>query len=71
MDECDMAEPEIAVFRKAAIARRLKLQKKENQESLKECVDCGEKIPEARRKAMPGCIRCVECEALIEEMKNG
>lgn len=29
------------------------------------CDECGEKIPEARRKAMPGARLCVECQ---EEM---
>ena len=31
--------------------------------SLKECEDCGEPIPEARRQAMPGVRRCVGCQA--------
>jgi phage/conjugal plasmid C-4 type zinc finger TraR family protein len=26
------------------------------------CVDCGEKIPEARKAAYPPCIRCAECQ---------
>ena len=30
--------------------------------SLTECEDCGEPIPEARRKAMPGVRRCVACQ---------
>jgi phage/conjugal plasmid C-4 type zinc finger TraR family protein len=32
-------------------------------ESLSECEDCGEVIPEARRKAVPGVHRCVACQA--------
>ncbi|MCG8635432.1 MAG: TraR/DksA C4-type zinc finger protein [Desulfobacterales bacterium] len=35
-------------------------------ESRTECEDCGEDIPEARRKAVPGCVRCVNCESLNE-----
>jgi phage/conjugal plasmid C-4 type zinc finger TraR family protein len=31
-----------------------------------ECIDCGEEIPEARRLAVPGCTRCVECQADFE-----
>ncbi len=31
--------------------------------SLEECEDCGEPIPEARRRAVPGVRRCVECQA--------
>lgn len=30
-------------------------------ESLTECADCGEEIPQARRKAIPGVKLCVEC----------
>ena len=31
--------------------------------SAHECEDCGEPIPEARRLAVPGCTRCVVCQA--------
>jgi phage/conjugal plasmid C-4 type zinc finger TraR family protein len=27
------------------------------------CVECGEEIPEARRRALPGAHTCVECQA--------
>jgi phage/conjugal plasmid C-4 type zinc finger TraR family protein len=27
------------------------------------CVDCGEEIPEARRRAMPGALTCVPCQS--------
>jgi phage/conjugal plasmid C-4 type zinc finger TraR family protein len=30
--------------------------------SRKECVSCGDPIPAARRKAVPGCTRCIDCE---------
>lgn len=32
-------------------------------ESLTHCDDCGEEIPVARRKAVPGVRRCVGCQA--------
>lgn len=32
-------------------------------ESLRECEDCGEPIPEARRQAVPGVRRCVGCQS--------
>ena len=28
-----------------------------------ECVECGEPIPEARRKALPGARTCVPCQS--------
>lgn len=31
-------------------------------QSLAECEDCGEAIPEARRNAVPGVRRCVACQ---------
>ncbi|WP_044178240.1 DksA/TraR family C4-type zinc finger protein [Phytobacter massiliensis] len=31
-------------------------------ESLKECAECGEPIPEARRKAIPGVRFCIQCQ---------
>jgi phage/conjugal plasmid C-4 type zinc finger TraR family protein len=36
-------------------------------ESLTECEDCGEPIPDARRKALPGVRRCLHCQ---EEFDN-
>jgi phage/conjugal plasmid C-4 type zinc finger TraR family protein len=30
------------------------------------CISCGEEIPEARRQAMPGCRRCIDCQTLYE-----
>lgn len=26
------------------------------------CVECDEELPEARRKAYPGCTMCVDCQ---------
>lgn len=31
-------------------------------ESLMECEECGEAIPEARRKALPGVRLCIACQ---------
>ncbi|HJP35420.1 MAG TPA: DksA/TraR family C4-type zinc finger protein [Gammaproteobacteria bacterium] len=33
-------------------------------ESLAECEECGEAIPHARRRAVPGVRRCVGCQEL-------
>jgi phage/conjugal plasmid C-4 type zinc finger TraR family protein len=44
-----------------AVARaRLALRK---GESLTHCEDCGEAIPEARRRVVPGVRRCLACQA--------
>lgn len=31
-------------------------------ESFAECAECGEEIPEARRRALPGVKLCVDCQ---------
>ena len=30
------------------------------------CEDCGDKIPEGRRLAAPGCTRCRDCQQIRE-----
>jgi len=35
------------------------------------CIDCGELVPEARQRAVPGCRRCVECQTAHEQRKGG
>ena len=37
--------------------------------SAKHCSHCDEELPEARRKAYPGCTMCVECLA-EQEFRN-
>ncbi|MCL6262181.1 TraR/DksA C4-type zinc finger protein [Craterilacuibacter sp. RT1T] len=36
---------------------------------LMQCEDCGEDIPEARRRAVTGCRRCVPCQSERERMR--
>ena len=36
----------------------------------KYCEECGEDIPEARRKALPGVTTCVECQAVLDAQKT-
>lgn len=38
-------------------------------ESLTECDECGNDIPEARRIAAKGCTLCIECQRVLE-LKN-
>ena len=35
-------------------------------ESLQNCVECGDKIPEARRMALPGVKTCISCQKLVD-----
>lgn len=34
------------------------------------CEECGDNLPEARRKAYPGCTMCVECQGEQELRKK-
>ncbi|MDH0387958.1 MULTISPECIES: TraR/DksA family transcriptional regulator [Citrobacter] len=34
------------------------------------CEECGDRLPEARRKAYPGCTMCVECQSNMELRKK-
>ncbi|NNM00793.1 MAG: DksA/TraR family C4-type zinc finger protein [Gammaproteobacteria bacterium] len=38
--------------------------------SLAECEECGEAIPEARRRAVPGVRRCVTCQEEEESRED-
>ncbi|MGP6086648.1 DksA/TraR family C4-type zinc finger protein [Antarctobacter jejuensis] len=40
---------------------RMKLRRAPVGESLTECADCGEEIPEKRRLAIPGVKLCIDC----------
>ncbi len=40
-------------------------------ESLTCCEMCGESIPEARRKALPGVRLCVACQSEMEKTESG
>lgn len=34
------------------------------------CEECDEELPEARRKAYPGCTMCVDCQSNMELRKK-
>jgi phage/conjugal plasmid C-4 type zinc finger TraR family protein len=38
--------------------------------SLLNCEDCGEEIPEARRKVVMGCRMCIECQQFNDKRKQ-
>lgn len=42
---------------------RMKAKKQPVGESLRDCADCGEEIPEPRRVALPGVKLCVDCQS--------
>lgn len=42
---------------------RSQLERSQSRPSRTHCLECGEQIPEARRKASPGCQYCIECQS--------
>ncbi len=55
----------------AVAAVQAELAKQRAQPSLEECEDCGEEIPEERRKIALGCTRCIHCQSVYERRKAG
>jgi phage/conjugal plasmid C-4 type zinc finger TraR family protein len=47
----------------AVLAARARLLAAASGEGETHCVECGEEIPEARRRAMPGARTCVACQS--------
>jgi len=59
----------IHVHMNAVADVRRKLEKQAEKPSAEICEECGEDIPVARQKAMPGVQHCVYCQALLERNK--
>ena len=62
-DEADISEPRQSLI----LASTIKLVTDQQKArlcipSLERCRECGDKIPEKRRAAVPGCTLCVECQ---------
>jgi phage/conjugal plasmid C-4 type zinc finger TraR family protein len=52
-------------FQAQALERQLK-QSKQTGPSATHCDECGDEIPEGRRKAIPGCRLCIPCKQETE-----
>ena len=65
-DEIDMANDNA----EKVLADRLNARVRYFGNSAEECIDCGEKIAQARRLAVLGCVRCVACEE-VREARRG
>lgn len=64
-DDIDLAQERAAEY--TADALREHWRRQSMGQGLSHCEDCDELIPEARRKAMPGCRRCIDCQTLHEK----
>ena len=66
MDISDRATQQEELAREEAL-RQIRLPENPAATSLLYCVDCGARIPKRRRLAVPGCTRCVGCQAYQSE----
>jgi len=68
-DEIDLAQANDELFRQQAIQEHFNRGIRNSMNSVAtKCAICGEEIPEARRKAMPGCCKCIVCQSEWEQM---
>lgn len=65
MDDIDRAQEADARFREQSLSLQARVAAFAGV-SRETCIDCGYEIPEGRRKFLPGCIRCVECQEAME-----
>lgn len=43
--------------------QRMQARRQPEGESLSDCAECGEPIPEGRRRALPGVKLCIDCQS--------
>ena len=66
MDDVDRAQEINEAHLAEALALRLRSGTRRSLSEVEVCIDCDEPIPDARRKAVPGCCRCIDCQAEFE-----
>lgn len=66
-DDIDRAQSINEQFQADALAAHQRQARQE--EAADDCIDCGESIPAARKAAMPGCRRCIECQTMHEHWR--
>lgn len=64
-DIADVAQAQIDITTAAALSKTTAY----SGESALYCFECGEQIPERRRKLIRGCQRCVDCQQLKEHRR--
>lgn len=65
-DDGDRSSENEILYIKSSLAAH-SARAKETGESLFECFECGDEIPEGRRLASPGCKYCIECQAWLDK----
>lgn len=64
-DEVDLANELNAKHQAAALAAHRA--SRPAGPSARFCLECGDEIPEERRRRAPGCIRCIDCQIEFEK----
>ena len=59
--ELEQMQREIAIKKHRTLPR---------QQSAHFCINCGDDIPELRRQSVPGCVRCVTCQTVLERKQR-
>lgn len=67
VDDADISSEVEEIARRISLEAALKRQKP-GVESLTECEQCGETIPEPRRRAVSGCRLCIDCARKAENV---
>lgn len=71
-EEAEIAQIQNLFSNQNAIsAVQQKLAEQRKQESLENCEECGEEIPQARREAIKGVTLCIYCQGLFERKQKG
>ena len=66
-EEAEMGQLHAIHLNMNAVAEhRRKLEEQAKEPSLEYCEECGEEIPEARRRSIPGVKLCVYCKEIEE-----
>lgn len=68
MDAVDMATDTQAV--EEALRLRMRPARARRADGGIDCQACGDLIPEARRRAVPGCPMCVHCQSNYDRERN-
>jgi len=69
MDDLDRASELEQKQRQMALSSHFNAKRKTLVISALNCIECDEKIPEARRVASQGCQYCINCQSLAEQGK--
>ena len=66
----ELAEARVEAERAAGVARIQAAIREAIEVTVSPFCDCGERIPDARRQAVPNAIRCFDCETFIERQSR-